>query len=65
MDFRRVDALPPYAFAEDKGDVLDGGLPRHLIIGGRISTELSFGAYVCGSGIRKSKILCLPGLTPV
>lgn len=31
---------PPLAFAKDKGDVLDGGLPRHLAVGGRISTEV-------------------------
>lgn len=31
---------PPLAFAQDKGDVLDGGLPRHLVLGGRVSTEV-------------------------
>jgi manganese oxidase len=31
---------PPLAFAQDKGDVLDGGLPRHLVLGGKVSTEV-------------------------
>jgi hypothetical protein len=31
---------PPLAFAQDNGDVLDGGLPRHLVLGGHVSTEV-------------------------
>ncbi len=31
---------PPMAFAKDKDNVLDGGLPRHLIVGGRVSTQV-------------------------
>jgi hypothetical protein len=31
---------PPLAFAQDKGDTLDGGLPRHIVLGGRVSTEV-------------------------
>ena len=31
---------PPLAFAQDKGESLDGGLPRHLVIGGKVSTEV-------------------------
>lgn len=31
---------PPLAFAQDKGDTLDGGLPRHLVLGGRVSTDV-------------------------
>ncbi len=31
---------PPMAFAQDKGNVLDGGLARHLVIGGHVSTEV-------------------------
>jgi len=31
---------PPLAFAQDKGDMLDGGLPRHIVMGGHVSTEV-------------------------
>jgi manganese oxidase len=31
---------PPLAFAQDKGDTLDGGLPRHIVLGGHVSTEV-------------------------
>ncbi len=31
---------PPLAFAQDKGDVLDGGLPRHLVMAGRVATNV-------------------------
>ncbi len=30
---------PPMAFANDGGSVLDGGLPRHLVLGGHVSLE--------------------------
>jgi len=31
---------PPLAFANDNGTTLDGGLPRHLVLGGHVSTEV-------------------------
>jgi hypothetical protein len=31
---------PPLAFANDQGQSLDGGLPRHLIVGGHVATEV-------------------------
>ncbi len=31
---------PPLAFARDKDLVLDGGLPRHIVLGGRVKTEV-------------------------
>lgn len=31
---------PPLAFANDDGKSLDGGLPRHLIVGGHVKTEV-------------------------
>jgi hypothetical protein len=31
---------PPLAFAQDNRDVLDGGLPRHLVLGGHVATEV-------------------------
>lgn len=31
---------PPLAFARDKDTVLDGGLPRHLVLGGQVKTEV-------------------------
>ena len=31
---------PPLAFAQDKGDTLDGGLPRHLVLAGHVSTDV-------------------------
>ncbi len=31
---------PPLAFASDQGQSLDGGLPRHLVLGGHVSTEV-------------------------
>ncbi|WP_257165109.1 multicopper oxidase domain-containing protein [Bradyrhizobium sp. SRS-191] len=31
---------PPLAFARDNHTVLDGGLPRHLVLGGQVKTEV-------------------------
>ncbi len=31
---------PPLAFAKDQGQELDGGLPRHLALGGHVATEV-------------------------
>ncbi|MGJ5181213.1 multicopper oxidase domain-containing protein [Bradyrhizobium oligotrophicum] len=31
---------PPLAFAQDKGSELNGGLPRHLVLGGHVATEV-------------------------
>jgi len=31
---------PPMAFAQDAGDTLDGGLPRHLVLGGHVAVEV-------------------------